>query len=203
MSVLEDLRESLAPIITPALDEYLQAIAAMFEQVEDLTLDTVDLDGHDLPGWGKFFDVDQCPTGALPYLAQFVGETLPTTLTDTQAREQIRSQPNRRRGTPAGLTAAARATLTDPKQVIFRERDPAACPAEPAYGLTIVTYTSQTPDPAATEAAIRSVLPAGIVLNYETLDGWDITAMEAAGYTDLTALEDAFPTIDQFEVNLV
>lgn len=203
MSVLEDLRESLAPIMTSALDEYLQAIAAMFGQIEDYTLDTVDLDGNPLPGWGILFDVDLCPTAALPYLAQFVGETLPTTLSDAEAREQIRSQPNRKRGTPAGITAAARATLTGAQQVIFRERDPAACPTEPAYGLTVVTYTSQTPDPAVTEAAIRSNIPAGIVLNYETLPGWDITALEAAGYADISALEAAFANIDQFEVNLV
>jgi hypothetical protein len=206
MSVLDDLRYSLAPILTTDLDTLLQAIAAMWSETETYTVDTVDGDGRDLPGYGILFDVDLCPAAALPYLAQFVGETLPTTLAEADARRQIRTQPNRKRGTRAGIIAAARATLSNPDTdtVIFRERDAAACPSIPAYGLTVATYTAQTPNPAATEAAIRSNLPGGIILNYETLAGWDITTMEAAGYANITALEaSTFTTIDQFEGNLV
>lgn len=205
MAVLDDLRYSLAPILTDALDEYLQAIAAMFSEVELASLDYVDGDGVEQPGYGRFFDVDLCPVAALPWLAQFVGESLPTTASEADARRQIRTQPNRRRGTPAGIIAATRATLSNPDtdSVIFRERDASVVPADPAYGLTVVTYTSQTPDPTATEAAIRGNLPGGIVLNYETLDGWDITSFEAFGYANITAFEAAFPAIDQFEVNLV
>jgi hypothetical protein len=170
MSVLDDLRYSLAPITTPAFDEYLQAIAAMFGQVESYSLDTVDGDGNELPGYGIVFDVDLCPVEALPYLAQFVGETLPTTASEADARARILGQPTRRRGTPAGITAACRDTLTGTRAVFFEERSAEACPTDPAYGLMIRTNASETPDPAATEAAFRSNLPGGIILLYITSD---------------------------------
>lgn len=203
MSVLDDLRYSLAPIMTPDLDVYCQAIAAMFAETEFWSLDYIDGDGNEQPGWGRLLDVDECPTAALPWLAQLVGEALPTTASDAAARQQIRDQPNRKRGTRAGIIAAAKATLTGAQQVVFRERDAVAWAADPAYGLTVVTYTSQTPSPAVTEAAIRSNIPGGIVLVYTTLAGWDITSFDAFGYANITAFEAAFPAIDQFEVNLV
>ena len=170
MSVLDDLRYSLAPISTPDLDEYLQAIAAMYGQVEQYSLDGVDENGDELPGYGIVFDVALCPAEALPYLAMFVGETLPTTASDADARARIVGQPTRRRGTPAGITAAARDTLTGTRSVFFEERSADACPTDPAYGLLIRTNASETPDPAATEAAIRSNIPGGIVLLYITSD---------------------------------
>lgn len=170
MSVLEDLRYSLAPIMTPALDEYCQALAAKYAQVELYTLDSIGLDGNELPGYGNIFSVDDCPAEALPYLAQFVGETLPSTLTEAEARERIRGQPNRKRGTPAGITAAAALTLTGTKTVFFIERSSSACPSEPAYGLTVGTLASETPDADATEAAIRSNIPGGIILEFITSD---------------------------------
>lgn len=205
MAILDDLRYSLAPISTADFDVLLQAVAAMWAEVETYTLDRLDEDGNELTGYGVVFDVDLCPAAALPYLAQFVGEILPQTATEADARRQIITQPNGKRGTRDGIIAAARATLAHPDTdlVTFRERDAAACPADPAYGLTVVTYTSQTPNPAATEAAIRANLPGGIILVYSTLAGWDITTLEAAGYANLTALEAAFATIDVFEVNLV
>lgn len=172
MAVLDDLRESMAPISTPDLDTYLQAIASMFSEVELYSLATDDAT-DDAPGWGVLFDVDLCPVNALPYLAQLVGETLATTLTEDEARRQIRTQPNRRRGTRDGIIAAARATLSDPDDatVVFIERSSSASPSEPAYGLTVGTLSAETPDPTATEAAIRANLPGGILLEYIVSDG--------------------------------
>ena len=194
MPILDDLLYSLAPIMTPDLQTLCEAISAMWAEVEQYSLDRLDEDGNELTGYGVVFDVDLCPVEALPYLAQFVGEILPTTATEAEARRQIRTRPNGKRGTPAGIIAAARATLSNPDtdSVVLRERDAAACPTDPAYGLTIVTFTSQTPNPAATEAAIRANLPAGIILVYTTLPGWDITSFEAAGYANITAFEAAF-----------
>lgn len=171
MAILDDLLDGLAPIMTPALNIYCQAIAAMFPG-EAYWLDWTDDDDVEHPGWSIIFDVDNCPSEALPYLAQIVGETLPVTLTDEEARRQIRTQPNRRRGTRDGITAAARATLSDPDNatVVFIERSSSASPSLPAYGLTVGTLTSQTPDPDATEAAIRSNLPGGILLEFIVSD---------------------------------
>ena len=54
--------------------------------------------------------------------------------------------------------------------LVERDHDPADTP-DYAYYLTVSTYRSQTPDPAATEAAIRAQKPGGIVLTYRSLDG--------------------------------
>lgn len=173
MAVIDDLRFSLAPVTTPDLDQFLVALAAMYGQTETYSLDSLDEDGNELPGYGVTFDVAECPAEALPYLAQFVGETLPTTLTDDEARRQIRTQPNRNRGTRAGIIAAARATLSDPDTgtVVFIERSISASPTDAAYGLTVGTLSAETPDAAATEAAIRANLPGGILLEYIVSDG--------------------------------
>ncbi|HWK25655.1 MAG TPA: hypothetical protein VNS09_03785, partial [Solirubrobacter sp.] len=173
--VYDLLAEALAPQMTPDLDIFCEAIAAMFSEVEFYALDTVGANGDPLDGWGILFDVDnpRLSREALRWLGQWVGEAIPVGASRDAARAQIHAQPNKQRGTLQAIIDAARDTLVGPRSVIVRERDPAACPSEPAYGLTVITYTGQTPDPSATEAAINAVLPAGIVLNYLTLDGQD------------------------------
>ena len=61
----------------------------------------------------------------------------------------------------AGGAARRRRLLPDrrAKPCIFRERDPTG--ADPPYTLEVVTLTSETPDPAAVEAALRRQKPAG------------------------------------------
>jgi hypothetical protein len=173
VAVLDDLRYSLAPILTADLDVFLQAIAAMFAETELWSLDRLDEEGKELPGYGLAFDVDNpdLPTTALPWLAQLVGETLPLTASDAAARAQIIGQPNRKRGTPDGITAAAQLTLTGTKTVFFVERSSTACPTDPAYGLLVGTLTAETPNAVVTEAAIRANLPGGIILSYLVVDG--------------------------------
>jgi hypothetical protein len=101
------------------------------------------------PGWSAVLDLDRCPDAWLPWLAQFVGVTV----------------------------IAAQATLTGNRTVTFRERDSSA--ADPPYTLEIVTLTGETPDPAATRAAIIAQKPGGILLNYRTVAGQDWQAVQA------------------------
>lgn len=166
MPILEQMRDELAPIITPDLDTYLQAIAAMFAEIELYGLDTDDGDG-----WSILFDVDRCPAKALPFLGQAIGVTVPVGMAEADARAVIRDRPQWRRGTPARMVEAAQATLTGTKSAQLLERSAAACPSDPAYGVTLVTITSETDDPTATVNAVLAVKPAGIVLLHVVSSG--------------------------------
>lgn len=76
---------------------------------------------------------------------------------------------------------------------MFRERDGAAVgyPGTPdyAYCLTVITYTSETPDPAATHAALLTQKPGGIRLNYLTADGQDYTSLKTNNATYQVVLD--------------
>jgi hypothetical protein len=195
-TVGEELYGSLEPVAFA--DEQLGwpllvlagALGGMFQQAEDLARDTDS--GY---GWSQLVDVNRSPTYALPWLAQFVGVTLPDGLSDLDQRQRIVDQPEEQRGTVASLVAAAQPLLTGTRTVILRERDGGACPTEPAYGLTIITRASETPDPDAVEAAIRAKKPAGIVLLYETLSGQDFETVRLT-YTTFDDLRATYTSFD-------
>ena len=93
----------------------------------------------DVPPMGTLLDPETCPAWALPWLAQFVGASIPEGATDEQARAIIANLSSFHRGTPAAMTAAAQAFLTGNKTVLFRERDGSA------YRLEVVTYEDESP----------------------------------------------------------
>lgn len=202
MPFVDSVQYDLAPISTPDLDLLVQAIAVMFEQTEFYSLDRDD-DQGELVGYGIALDVNNpdIPRAALDWAAQFVGEVISITISDVDAVEQIIDHPYGDRGTTQAIKDAAKATLTGDRDVVLRERDPVALiangfpstPEDDAYGLTVITYTSQTPDPAATEAAIRKVIPGGIILNFEVLDGqdWQLVKNNYATWADVKA---TYPT---------
>jgi len=143
------------------------AIGTAFQLPEDWARDTTDG-----PGWSPLMDLNRCPDEALPWLGQFVGvRTLPGSSPDDM-RARIASTDGFRRGTRAAIYGAAYSTLTGNRSVYIWERDhdPADTPNY-AYYLTVMTFTDQTPDPAATLRGILSQKPAGLVLNYQTQDG--------------------------------
>lgn len=137
-------------------------------------------------------DVDRCPEWALPWLAQLVGVAIPVGMDPDTAREAIRSVAGWKRGTPAALRAAAGFHLTGSKTVYFRERDPSG--TDPPYTLEVVTRTSETPDPAAVLAELKRQKPAGIVLTYRTVAGWDYQELTATGPDPYSTLKTTFAT---------
>jgi hypothetical protein len=175
-SFAERLYLMLAPVARDDYDNawslliYMNAIGTMFQLVEELVRDT-----PDGPGWSLLLDLNRCPPEALAWLAQLVGVRLPGGLSDADTRAWIASTSGWRRGTRDAMTGAAAATLTGSKTVIFFERDGAAMgyPQSPeyAYCLNVATYIDQTPDPAATLAALIAQKPGGILLNYSTVAG--------------------------------
>lgn len=155
-----------------ALAHYVAAISRMFQEVDSLV---AEVNGR--PPWGALFDIATLPAKGLGWLGQFVGVSPQSGLSDADQRTRILSTAGFWRGTPASLRAAAQAYLTGGKTVIFRERDAAACPTQPAYGLTVITYTAETPDAAKVLAALLAQKPAGIVLNYQVHDGQDYQSL--------------------------
>jgi Phage tail protein (Tail_P2_I) len=157
---------------------YVNAIGTMFQVLDVYVRDT-----PEGPGWSPLLDLDRCPAEALPYLAQFVGVRLLPGATEEESRARIASTDGFKRGTPAAMRGAAIDTLTGAKRVVFRERygDP--------YALDVLTFTSETPDPAMTLRALVSQKPGGIVLSYRAGDGQDYQLVKDthATYADVKA----------------
>jgi hypothetical protein len=161
--------DAMNVVMTDDFMIYIRAVGEMFKEVEFLARDT--LNGE--VGWSVLVDLNRIPNKGLPYIAQFLGTGVVPGLTDEEQRDRIRASTNLERGTVDQIKRAAALHLTGRKTVVFRERDHAACPAEPPYGLTIITYASETPDPAQTLKDIIAQKPAGIVLRYVTATGQD------------------------------
>jgi hypothetical protein len=189
--IAERLRERTQPL-APNDEEYGYAHAYLCEVGE-----VFDPDG-DIPPMAPLLDPDLCPDWALGWLAQMVGVALPAGVSPADARTIIRKVSGFQRGTRAALAAAAGLYLTGGKTVYFRERDQTA--ADPPYSLQIVTLVSETPDPAATLAAILRQKPGGIVLDYHTIVGWDYLQMSAS-YATYAALPPKFATYSDLRDN--
>jgi hypothetical protein len=134
--------------------------------------------------WDPLFYLDITPDWALQWLGQVVGVRVPDSATPDEARAMIREMSYEQIGKPDTIRTAASSTLIPPDGVaptiFFREREDGD-----AYVVEVTTLVSETPDPAATQAAIQAALPAGLKLVYGTVVGWDYEAMETEGGTYL------------------
>lgn len=131
------------------------AVAKALGPLFDLVRDT-----DDGLGWSAVLDPDRAPVWALPWLGNFVGVTLPPGLTEAQQRARLVNPPAFNRGTSDGMAVAARQTLTGNQYVFLKEREGSP------YRVTIVTRTSETPDPAATLVAAKGQKPASLILTH-------------------------------------
>lgn len=182
MSVTSELMERLAPWMTPDLEGYIRAIGSMYEEMEQFT---DDVNGE---SFSILFDPDLCPEGALDWLAQFPGERLPRGLAVPLKRERIRDRANQLRGTKWSYFAAAQRSLTGNRLVSIVERDGVGGTDDPDR-ITVITYVSETPNPAQVEADLWTVHMADIVLNYQVLTGQTWTDVRD-GYATWRAVMD-------------
>lgn len=144
------------PILNPmsnlllAFCEALMAPIAPMEQV---------VRGSDDYGpWERAVDVEGAPLWVLPWLACIVGIEWRGAPTE-DLRSLIRDRPRFRRGMNASIRAAAASTLTGERSVDLIPR----VNGNPNL-LTVLTVPSETPDPVATERAIRSEIPVWVRL---------------------------------------
>jgi hypothetical protein len=182
MAIRDDLVAAHEPWLTPELTAYLQTIGDMFAEVEFF-----DGAGED-DAWQVIVDPDRARVQDLPYVAQFVGERIPTGLDEALAREWVKDAPHRRRGTVDSVWQAAQRRLTGSRTVTIIERDGVDGSDDPDR-ITIITYTDETPDPAGVLADLASVLPWDIEINYEVVAGqtWNELAASYPTWNDVAA----------------
>lgn len=189
----ERLRERTEPLAPDdAANGYAHALlSGALASVLERVATVYDPDDDTLPA-SPLLDVDRCPDWALPWLAQLVGVTIPPRWTTEQIRIGIRSVAGWKRGTTAAMRAAAGMYLTGAKTVFFRERD--ATGGDPPYCLEVVTRDSETPDPAAVLGALQRQKPAGILLTYRVVEGWDYQELELTGPDPYSTLATTYAT---------
>jgi Phage tail protein (Tail_P2_I) len=180
------LAERTAPLQQPGIDaQYGYVHGHLSEGMMHMYQDVASLvDPEDDVPWVPLFDVSKCPDWALPWLAQVVGVRLPTSITGDDAREYIKALSFEEIGKPDAIRAAVSIYLTGNKTVYFRERDEGD-----AYALEVVTVDSETPDPEAVARALEASVPAGIIIRYRSVVGWDYEQMTTEG-----GLYSALPT---------
>lgn len=166
----------------PDLQAFITTLGQMFEQSE-----LAARPGDDLPPWSQMFDPAMAPEEALAWLGQWVGvmpEFKSSLETDedffARQRQRIMDHLGWNRGSAAAMKAVITPLLTGNKSVFFQERSTSA------YTVTVITRTSETPDPAAVERALRTQKPAGIVLTYLVTAG--------RTFAETTALAQTFAT---------
>lgn len=193
----EDLYARLAPLawrdeeLGWPLLLYCGAVTSGFGEVELLARDT-----GGVPGWSAVMDPAAAPEKWLAWLGQFAGVRRGPGMDAAGFRDVIRLRPQFRRGQPAAIAAAARPTLTGSRRVTLVERNGGA------YRLLAVTFAAETPDPAATAAALTAAKPAGLALTHRVDPGWSIADMEAGPLATVGALEGGFPSVVNFESNI-
>jgi len=141
-----------------------RAIAAPLNPIVDLTRDDPD---NNHPGWGQALMPTIAPEWMLDWLGQLVGLRFPPDATVAEKRAGM-DRRHLLRGTPAATVAAAQATLTGTRTVHMVERV-----GGDAAHYSVTTIASETPDPAATEAAVRATKHWGLRLTYSTVPGGD------------------------------
>lgn len=176
---------------TGQLRDFMEAIAGDLERVALIAGEG----DNGQPNWTAAFDLDRAPPEILPWLAQFVGAEVTPAMSEADARSAIRTPDGFAVGTVAAIKAAAERTLTGTKRVIIGQRTPG--PGD----LYVRTIASETPNPAATEAAIRSQKPWHLVLDYAASTGLTYIDL-AAEYDSYDELEAADLTYDELAEQL-
>jgi hypothetical protein len=182
--------ESLAPLATEdaehdfALAKLVAGIARAFDFPADLARDRED----GSPGFAVLFDPDEVDARLLPFVAQFRGLTLPKLADELERRARLRDEGGFYRCGAQAVIDAARRTLTGNQTVILRQRYGSARHA------LIVTFTDETPDPAATARAIAEEKPAGHRFTHTIITGGDFATITAlyADFAEVTSTFDDF-----------
>lgn len=113
--------------------KFAGAIGQIFQQS-----DTMARSGGPV-AWSALLDIDKIPDEGLPWLGQWVGVDIDTTLTPAEQRQQIRNHENWGRGRPLALKRSVQRYLSGTRTVDLVERDTSP------WHFLIVTYDNETP----------------------------------------------------------
>jgi len=173
---------------------FLEGICEPLQPLYDLLRERSD----GTPPYGTLYDVNRCPSGLLAFLAMHVGAILTPDMDEAQQRAEIAQPTTWRRGQKRDKSAALKLAIrkTGPTRVIVRERTPG--PAD----LYVRTLKVETPDEALTERVTREEKVAGLVLDYEAIDGLTLADLEAAWPLSLEELEGPFVSLADIEDTL-
>lgn len=140
-----------------ALENLVAALAKPLDDLDDILGDQ-----YGMNGWGLAWNPVTAPAAWLPWLAQIVGAQLVAGETEDQSRDRVIAAAGQRRGTRDAMVAAAQRSLTGARFVRVVERDGSP------YRVTVITRTSETPDPAAVvrDITARDVKPAGLIVTH-------------------------------------
>jgi hypothetical protein len=147
---------------------YLDAIGALFQETAAITND-IGTDGEPgyQTGYGSLFTVNPrfdgdtaiCPTDQLPFVAQFVGVSIPPDADDAAARSLITSEQGLQRGSPSAIIAAAQRFLTGTQSVTNEPQVTPNGSFNPFYFTLVVKEAEVTNGPGLI-AAVEAVKPA-------------------------------------------
>lgn len=181
------------------LAAYNAALTGMFEDIYGIVepQGSPDDAGY-AAGWSMLLDPAACPAQYLPYLAQFVGQSIPPGTDSTSARAIVSGEANFQTGTLAGVTAAAKLWLTGDQSVTVLERTAADGETADAYHFVVIVHASEVMDATALTGAVDGVRPVGVQWTLIQESSWIISGMESA-YASVSALEAASPSISNLE----
>jgi hypothetical protein len=154
-------------------------------------------DSDDAAGWSALLDPDTCPPAGLPFLGQMVGVQVPPGATAVTARALVKAHGG------WGTGHARRHHRRRPTHVDRREARHLTERDGSPYRVKVTTYTAETPDTAALEAAVNAALPAGLVATFDLLTGWTVAEMETEESARTIAyLEAHWATVADFEAQI-
>lgn len=189
--------EAVAAALGPALAKDDEANGwAWLSLLDTLCTPFADLDAlvrdRTWPGWEVVFDARLCPPQYLPWLAQWAGVRYDRTLPAETNRARILAREGATAGTVRELVEAVRSRLSGSGGIVrLLERDTGP------HHITVQVFASQTPDPAAVEAAIAAVKPARVIVDLEVRSSSSYAEVRASktGQT-YAARQAAYPTYD-------
>jgi phage tail P2-like protein len=164
---------------------YLAEAMCVANEIADIL--ARDSDTHE--AWHIIFDPNACPAYVLPWLALAIGVRLLPSDTEAVARARIAAAAGWRRGTRQAIVEEAQPTLTGTKTVRVTKVG--------AWEIAVLVRTSETPDAAATELAVRRQKPAAVILDFIVSD--DVIWAEAGA---AVAWDDVDPTVTWDAVEL-
>lgn len=166
---------------------YVAGASVGLEKAADF-LTIVDPDTS-VTGTCELVNADACPRPYLGWLGWLVGINI-SQIADPFVRVAIgNAAATQRRGSKGSIRDAVQRTLTGSKscRVYWNLSG-----TEP-YLLTVITFTSQTPDSVATLEAALTEKPAGLDLDLQTVDSATYAEI-AAAFPTYADTSDAFPT---------